>query len=50
VRLFGQCLEVGGLGAGHLFVTGDPVVRVFDAVRLLVGTLVGLHVFDANVL
>jgi hypothetical protein len=50
VRLFRERLEIGGLGAGHLLTTGDPVIRVLDAVRLLVGTLVGLHVFDTRVL
>src|SRR3954451_19841861 len=44
LRFFGERLEIGRLRAGHLLVTRDPVIGVFDAIRVLVCNLVGLHV------
>jgi hypothetical protein len=40
VRFFRERLEIGFLGAGDFLVTRDPVIRVFDAVRILAADLI----------
>ena len=40
VRFFRERLEIGFLGPGDFLVTRDPVIRVFDAVRILAADLI----------